>query len=455
MYGPLLRHVLLPLYETRLRGRATLRRLAELERSEWQSSQQIAEQAMRSMQQALTFAEQHVPYYRRRFAEYGVRAKNVHSPSDLVVFPVLTKSELRAHAAELVAEGVRAPLHASGTGGSTGEPLRFGFDHRTYEHRIAAAMRADGWAGAKLGEPEVHVWGAALGDESAARRMKKLAHEILLRKRMLNAFDLSAARLEVVVDTIARTKPGVVIGYTNPLYAVARFALASGKRLPAPRGVVATAERIFAYQRELIERAFSAPVFDRYGCRELMLIAAECERHEGKHLNAENVFLELYRGSRPALPGETGEVLLTDLVDRSMPLIRYKNDDLAVMSQAACSCGRGLPLLASVEGRVLDMIVGPDGRLLAGEFFPGLLKDHPGIDRYQVYQFEDRSISVRLLPGAGFDPALPTLVEKKLRAILGERARLSVEVVPNIPMTRGGKHRVTVSEVPLELGALP
>src|SRR5262249_18601447 len=156
-----------------------------------------------------------------------------------------------------------------------------------------------------------------------------------LRRKMLCAFDLSERRLAEVVDVLARTESRIVVGFTTPLFHVARYALARGRRLRPPRGVIATAERLFSHQRETLERAFGAPVFNRYGCRETMLIAAECERHEGLHINCENVFLELQSGDRPALPGQPGEVLLSDLVCRSMPLIRYKNDDIAIASERA------------------------------------------------------------------------------------------------------------------------
>lgn len=451
MYATLFRHVLFPLYETRLRGRETLTRLQELRQSQWRPEEELRELSFRRMIEAIRFAEEHVPFYRRRFAEYGVRARDVQAPEDLLRFPVLTKADIRAHGPELVAETFRGRMYQSGTGGSTGQPIRFAYDHRTYEARIAAAMRADGWAGAQPGERELHVWSRAFTRETPLARAKRRLHEALFRKRMLCAWDLGEGQLGAVADAIEEYRPAVVIGYATPLYHVARYALARGRRLPAPRGVITSAERLFQHQREAIVQALGAPVFDRYGCREVMLIAAECERHEGKHLNIENLFVEILRGSRHARAGEPGEVLVTDLISRSMPLIRYKNEDIATFAPSPCSCGRGLPLLASVEGRVLDMIVGPEGQLLAGEFFPHLMKDHPGVSRYQVHQDRSRAITVRLVPGDGWSGETPAVIERELRACLGERAAIRVDVVDDIPLTAAGKHRITVSEVPVDL----
>src|SRR5262249_28819681 len=156
-------------------------------------------------------------------------------------------------------------------------------------------------------------------------------------------------------------------------------------------------------------------VQDRYGCRELMLVASECERREGKHINAENVFVEIQRAGRPAAPGEAGELLLSDLLNRSMPLLRYRNQDIGTAAASTWGCGRGLPSLAKIEGRLLDMIVGPEGQLLAGEFFPHLLKDHPEIQRYQVHQARDRSITLRIVPGPGYGEAIGRAVLAKIR----------------------------------------
>ncbi|WP_437973282.1 phenylacetate--CoA ligase family protein [Sorangium sp. So ce295] len=404
------------------------------------------------MLDALHFAEQNVPFYRRRFAEYGVRAADVKAPEDLVRVPILTKADITAHGRELIAEGYTGKLLASATGGSTGEPLRFYLDHVTYEHRIAAAMRSDGWAGARVGDKELHIWGIPLAYEGPLKRRKRELHEAILRKKYVCAFDLSERRLAAVVDEIVRYQPRLIIGYTGPLYHTARFALETGRKLPAPRGLVCSAERLFEHQRRTIELAFNAPLFNRYGCREVMLLAAECDRHEGLHINMEGVYLELERGGRPAEPGEPGEVIVSDLVSRSMPLLRYKNEDVAIGSASTCSCGRGLPLLASVEGRMLDMVVGPDGQLLAGEFFPQLLKEYPSVRRFQVRQDPSRAIKIKIVPAKDYQDEHARLIERALRRYLGDRAVIRIQVVDNIAPTRGGKHCVTVSDVPIELG---
>ncbi|WP_235880354.1 glycosyltransferase [Polyangium aurulentum] len=455
MYASLFRNVLFPLYETGLRGRETLRALDELEQSQWRSPEAVAEASFQSMLEALRHAEKHVPFYRKRFAEYGVSVDRVQSPEDLASFPVLTKDDVRKHGAELVADTHReAKLHLSATSGSTGQPMRFYYDHRTYELRVAGMMRSNRWAGADFGDKELHIWSRSFGDVPKKEMYKRAVHTAVLRQKYISAFDLRLDKMDDMIREIAEYEPRVIISYSTPLYMLARYALERGIQLPQPRGIITSAERLFQPQREAIERAFGAPVFDRYGCREVMLIASECEKHDGMHINAENVYVEICRGDKPAPAGTPGVVVVTDLRNRATPLIRYRNEDVATLKKGACACGRGLPLLGSLEGRVLDMIVGSDGHIVAGEVFPHLLKDMP-IERFQVYQGKDHTVTLKIVPGQGFDDEVAARIRQEMRVVLGDRANLAMELVRDIPLTASGKHRVAISEVGADLATTP
>lgn len=450
MYSILFRNLLLPLYESGLQKRQTLRTLGELEQSQWRAPDKLAESSFLQLLDAFQFAERYVPFYRKRFAEYGVRTSQIKAPEDLTAFPIVTKDDVRRHRPEFIAENVQGPLYRSATGGSTGSAMTFFLDHSTYERRIAASIRANRWAGAEIGDRELHVWGRPPGQRPGPHAFKLALSRMLWRQKYLSSFHLHQDKLDSVLHTIANFAPRVLIGYTTPLFMLARVALERGIELPPLRGIITSAERLFDHQRQVIERAFGAPVFDRYGCREIMLIAAECERHSGLHLNAEEVFVELVQGNRLAPPGTSGEVLLSDLRHRAMPLLRYRNDDLATWKIGGCPCGRGLPLLASVEGRVLDMIVGTSGRIVGGEAFVHLLKDYP-IARFQVHQRADHSTTLRIVPWRGFRPDNRKDIETRLRSVLGADANLSVELVSEIPLTASGKHRVTRSDVRIDL----
>ena len=104
-----------------------------------------------------------------------------------------------------------------------------------------------------------------------------------------------------------------------------------------------------------------------------MLIASECEMHNGMHLSADNLYVEILKNNEPAGSGEMGMIVITDLHNYGMPFIRYRVGDVAVVRQDKCSCARGLPLIGDVEGRLLDVIVTPDNKIITGVFFPHLI----------------------------------------------------------------------------------
>src|SRR5262249_4336617 len=124
-----------------------------------------------------------------------------------------------------------------------------------------------------------------------------------------------------------------------------------------PHGIISTAMLLHDWQRSVIEHVFKCSVTNRYGCEEVSLIASECEEHNGLHVNADSVYTEV-----PA----NGKLLVTDLTNRAMPLIRYQIGDVVVPSNRCCKCGRGLPLIERVEGREADYVVTPGGRLISG-----------------------------------------------------------------------------------------
>src|SRR6201999_3728609 len=132
--------------------------------------------------------------------------------------------------------------------------------------------------------------------------------------------------------------------------------------------------------------AFQAPVFNTYGGREFMLMASECPTHQGLHISADNLILETVDESGRPVTDRVGRVLITDLHNLRMPFIRYANGDFATIDSRPCPCGRGLPLLAHIEGREADVIRLADGRSLTGLYFVHFFKDFPGIRYYQVIQ---------------------------------------------------------------------
>jgi phenylacetate-CoA ligase len=261
----------------------------------------------------------------------------------------------------------------------------------------------------------------------------------------LNSFYLTRDSMPDYLLQINRYRPEVIVAYVAPLYELAQFI--KDKSLPrrSPETIVTGAELLHPHQRTLIEEDFGCPVHSTYGCREFMLIAAECSKRGGMHINTDHLVVEVLddRG----VPASSGEVVITDLHNYAMPFIRYINGDLATLSAEHCPCGRGLPLMQSVDGRKLDTIRTRAGHAVPGAFFPHMFKEVPTVARFQVVQnsLEDLDIVIVKLPE--FNDADLTFIQREVTKILGEEIHIKYRFVDDIPLPRSGKQRVTVSHL--------
>ena len=439
--------VLYPLWESGLRRRHTLAYLADYQRDQWLAPEQIAALQWQRLKQLLEHCERTVPYYRQRWREAGIAVADIRSLDDYAQLPVLTKADIRQHFDALQAEGWHDRVLTKATGGSTGDPLRFGYTRESYERRTAVMWRGYDWAGSRMGRRTLFVWGGAVGTPHRFQQFKDRVYNAAFARRVLNSFDMTEANMAGYADAIDDYRPQVIVGYVGPLVRLAQWLLDTGRRVAAPQSIIGAAESLHEFQREIIERAFGCPAYNTYGCREFMLIASECERREGLHVNADHLVVELQR--RPGAPAtEPGEVVITDLFNYGMPFVRYLNGDVATASDHVCSCGRGLPLLQRVDGRLLDAIRTPAGHLLPGEFFPHMLKDVPGLARFQVVQRRLDQLDLSLVRGPGFDDSSLAYIRRELAKVVGDSLQLNVHFVDDIPLTPSGKWRVCISELP-------
>ncbi|AIF48399.1 phenylacetate--CoA ligase family protein [Dyella japonica] len=447
-YEQVFRGVLYPAYESGLRRRSTLSWLARYERDQWYSPQAIAQMQFQQLKALIDHCYREVPYYRRRWRELGILPEDIRNMDDYARLPVLTKADIRENFQDLQAESWRSRLLFKRTGGSTGEPLELGYTHESYERRMAVMWRGYGWTGSRPGRRTLYLWAGTVGTPGRMHQLKDGLYNALFARRMLNSFDMTESNLARYADAIDRYRPAIIVGYVHPLAQLATWMTETGRKVHRPEAVITAAEALHPHQREVIGGAFGAPVYNTYGCREFMLIASECTHHQGLHVNADHLVVELLDETGNPTAHGPGEVTVTDLSNDGMPFIRYLNGDLATASEArSCACGRGLPLLERVDGRVLDAIRTPDGRILPGEFFPHMLKDVPGLARFQLVQRELGRLELSIVRNDRFDDASIAYIQRETAKVLGDSVALDYRFVDDIPLTRSGKHRVTRSEL--------
>ncbi len=444
MYEEVFKHVLFPAYETLVRRRSTSAHIAEYERNQWLDRNSLNALQLRKLNELLEHCWRNVPFLARHWREHGVQSGPLSMVNELSRYPTLTKSQITTNYNDMIATNWRGRTMSKTTGGSTGNPFRFEYTMDAYARRTAVMWRGYNWAGAGLGTRTAYLWGTGLRHGGWGGLKDKIYHGAFNR-RFFDAFSLTDANLDHVIAQIERYRPHALVGYVAPLTLVARRMLATGRSLQGLRGALTGAEALYAPERHDIETAFGCPAFDTYGSREVMLMAAECNQHQGLHVNSDHLVLETLNEQGQPTNGNPGEVVITDLHNYGMPMVRYLNGDRATYATNACTCGRGLPLLASIDGRVLDMIDTLDGRHVPGEYFVYVMLDWVEVKQWQVVQTARDCIQFRLVVPRPWTNEWRDKLKAKVQLRAGANMRIEIVEVDHIPTTRSGKRRLTIS----------
>jgi phenylacetate-CoA ligase len=435
LYQRLLVSVLMPAYD-RIRSRRYVERSRFLEGSQWWLPEQIAEFQWTEVRALLKHAFDSVPYYQQKYRAAGASFEDIRGWADFRRLPSLSREEIQQNREALCSTTYQGKLLPHSTGGSSGVPTRFYRTYESYDWRNAAKDRVYSWAGLPLGAKSVYLWGAPVGAVSRKKIWKTRAHESLQRQRIFNTFSQNAELWDRVHAEIVRYRPAAIVGYVSSLHQFADYLRATKRSIPPVQGIIAAAEPLFADVQRSIEQAFQSPMFNTYGSREFMSIAGECERRDGLHINAENVVVEAN--------GNPGEILVTDLHNYGMPFLRYQIGDLGTLMEGQCACGRGLPRLKAIEGRVLDALRTVDGRIVPGEFFPHLLKEVPEFKQYRVEQERLDRIVISAVMSQELSSASRELLRSEIVKVFGPGTQWDIRAVAEIPSLPSGKRRITI-----------
>jgi phenylacetate-CoA ligase len=312
----------------------------------------------------------------------------------------------------------------------------------------ASNFRAWGWAGYKMGDKRATLAGASLIPDSA--NFFEYIRNKVERNLRLSAFDMDEQTMAGYIEKLNRYKPRFLRAYPSAAYAFANYLQETGAHVPSPHAILTDAEMLFPQQRRIIESQFGCEIFDGYGCRDGAASAGECDKHKGYHISSEQVVIEFIKDGRPADPGESAELVLTDLYNYAMPFIRYVVGDVGALSAEKCSCGRNLPLLQSLQGRISDCIVTPSGKKIHGEFFSHVLWGTPIVLKFQVIQETQDSLRINLVPQAKATIEELTAEKHRIADIISRRTEnmnINLEYVDEIPTTKAGKWKFIISDI--------
>ena len=437
--------VLFPLHE-RLKGHSSAGLRRQLELSQWWAPEQIEAHRLARLRGFLQDVGDRVPYYRKLFARIGFQPHRLDSVAELAALPFLEKRDIRANVEDLKATG-HGPLTRYNTGGSSGEPLIFYMGKGRKSHDVAAKWRATRWWGVDIGDPELVVWGSPveLGAQDRIRRLR----DALMRSHLLSAFEMSSENLDRFVQAIRRQRPAMLFGYPSSLSLIAMHASHRGIDMTdlGIRVAFVTSERLYDEQRNIIARTFACPVANGYGARDAGFIAHECP-HGSLHISAEDIIIETVDAAgHPTARGEAGEIIVTHMATADFPFVRYRTGDVGVLSDQACACGRGLPILAEVQGRTTDFVVAQDGTIMHGLALIYTLRDLPGVEAFRIVQQSLERIEVELVASAAFSAASEARIIADFRARLGAGVEVVIRKLTEIRPERSGKYRYVISKV--------
>lgn len=394
-----------------------------------------------------------VPYYQKLFKKLKLNPEDFNSLLDLEKIPFLTKNDIRKNPSDLIAKDVsKNDLNHATTGGSTGTPLEFYLPKTNGPITKAFEWRHWNWMGYNIGDKSMVLRGHTL--ESKKRNPKVWwEYDKTKNNLILSPYDMNERNLPKFIAKIEEFKPKFIRAYASNLEVIGRFARERNIKINQEKylkGISTTSETVYSHQKKLIEEIFSCPIYDKYGNSEQTNILGMCEKREGYHDFMEYGITEIvdHNGRLIIKEGQEGEMVVTGLHNLAMPLIRYKPEDRAVFTHEKCSCGRKLPLIKKIGGRVQELIVGKDGRLISmtGFLFAAHGKFFGSVKKLQFVQEKKGSALLKVVKNKDAKVGAAE-IKKELEESTGNQINLKVIFVEDIPRTKRGKYKYLIQKL--------
>jgi len=446
LYTQVIANVVFPLHE-KLKKHSSVAVAQDMERSQWLSAKDMEALQVKNLRAFLVRIGEEVPYYRDLFKQLEFDPSAVTSIADLQRLPLTTKADIRGNTEALKADSAKS-LEKFSTGGSSGEPLIFYRGKDRVSHDVAAKWRATRWWDVDIGDPEIVVWGSPI--ELGSQDRVRLVRDKLLRTELLSAFEMSNANLLQFMQRLREVKPKMLFGYPSSLALMAEYVTSNGYKVDdlGIKVIFVTSERLYDHQRKSIESAFGAPVANGYGGRDAGFIAHQCPSGS-MHITAEDIVVEIVDDAGNVLPNtERGEIVVTHLNTWDFPFVRYRTGDVGRLSSEACACGRGLPLIAEIDGRTTDFVYAADGTVLHGLALIYVLREIPDVEHFKIIQESLTQLTLQMVVNAAADrPAIETEVVQQFQRRLGPALMVQFEYVDTIKREASGKFRYVVSKI--------
>lgn len=405
--------------------------------------EQILKAQNAKLQKLIRHSFDNIKYYREAFEHAGVIPEKIRTARDLRNIPILTKEQLRDRFWDFLPRDLFM-CRVSRTSGSTGIPVCILSDRNSRMCNSAGVIRYRKQLGVGLiGTPILTPL------KTSNEPWRKQPHWTFLqglhKTFYINPYVDSQDNAEYAEKLLAKLKKPALVGITPAIRALA-YRVRDGV-FPhfEPKAVITTGQCLDPQTRELIESTFRAKVADVYACTEAGDVAWQCHVGAGYHVNADNVIVEIIKNGEPAAEGEVGEVVVTNLNRYAMPMIRFRNGDLARLSHDSCPCGCKLPMIAEIVGRTGEDILLPDGQTIPWNLLKSPM-NHPHVRQFQIVQDGDGGLTVACVAEPDTDcGSMQTLLLRRFRELLGSSIAIEFKKVDRIHPDPSGKCKLVIS----------
>lgn len=409
------------------------------------SGERLVELQRRRLDRLVRVARDAVPYYRDLPDPSDKRDPSEAIREVLDRIPPLEKRAYRDQPRAFISRHVpRRNLRSGQTSGTTGTALPLWYSPETLAEEYATVWRMRRRVGVDIRDPYLSFNGQIIvpisQQEPPFWRTNLHTHQTLF-----SIYHMTPANLRSYIDALHDTRARYVQGYPSSIHLVALALLEEGRPLPKGHlaGIFTSSESLLAFQRETIEKAFGAPILDRYGVSEFAVSMTECEAAR-LHVDMEYCIVEV-EATEETDDYVTGPLLITGLAHDATPLFRYRIGDVGTRAKHPCACGRAGDSFLEVDGRIEDYVLTPDGRLVGR--MDHVFKDQLEVAEAQILQRDPRAILVLVVPRAGYTEATERALVRQIRSRLGPEIDIRLELVNSIPREPNGKFRAVKSEV--------
>lgn len=419
---------------------------ALLDKTQHYSAAQMTDYQDAELVSLLQSAVRDVPFYREWAKNKGFTADDIRGRGDLERFPVLTKEELRKDASRFISDQYnKNQLIPLSTSGSTGQPVKIYCDKQARTRHYAFFTRLRRWFGVGRRSRRVTFFGRAIMPGSV-NRSPFWRFDWPQNNLLMSTYHLSDENMGHYYRKIEIFSPEEIIGYPSSIYAIASYVLSQKLAPLKPKVVIATGETLLPFQREVIEKAFDAPLIDQYGCTEMAFFGSQCQ-FGVMHFHPEHAIVEI--GSKQGTSSDIddsqyGEVIATSLINYAMPLIRYRVSDTIKLNEVVNSCHPGFPEIRYVEGRVDDIVYTKDGRRV-GRLSP-IFKSDKEVIKSKVVQECNGDINVYVVISDDHTDVHRRRLRDALKDRIGDSVNINVNEVVEIEKEPNGKYRPVVSK---------